>query len=374
MMFKLLLWRILPLIALAIAIAVGWLASHDLPFGVFFATVIPLSKGVLPATIIGHGKMKGTPPIPDDMTPQPRPVNEQFLELPGGYSMPQMGLGMCCRATAYDDELAYRSVLWHLLLGGRHIDGAQLYLNHEAIGRAIAEAIRRGIAREDIFVTTKIFFTHYGYQSTLETVKNFLKELGLNYIDLVLIHFPSNFPFTTSPCRKEGKDPAQCRKETWTALSELRDSGLLRNIGVSNFALKHLKDLQGVGAPIANNQIEFSPFQPEHVMETVQYCMEHNITVTAYSPLGGILNQNKAMADQTLKDISTKYKKRVSDIMLRWLTQRGFAVIPGSGNPEHMKSNLNLFEFELDEEDMNLINQLKYGAEGFTHLDARDVD
>jgi diketogulonate reductase-like aldo/keto reductase len=118
-------------------------------------------------------------------------------------------------------------------------------------------------------------------------------------------------------------------------LSELREAGLIKNAGVSNFALKHLKDLEGIGAPIANNQIQFSPFEPEHVMEAVAYCFEHNITMTAYSPLGGMMDRDKAMADKILNEIAGKHGKRVSHIMLRWATQRGFATIPGTGNPDH---------------------------------------
>lgn len=318
--------------------------------------------------------MKGTPLVPDDMSPQPRPSNEQFLDLPGGYKMPQNGIGMCCRPSAYDDELVYRTVLWYLLLGGRHIDGAHLYLNHEAIGKGIAEAMHRGVKREEIFVTTKIFPSHFGYQSTLSNVKKYVKELGLEYIDLVLLHFPSLFPLQTSPCKKDGKDSSQCRRETWAALSELREAGLIRNAGVSNFALKHLKDLEGLGAPIANNQIQFTPFEPEYVMETVQYCFENNITVTAYSPLGGLVDQNKAMVDDVLNKIASKYGKRVADIMLRWAMQRGFAVIPGTGNPQHMKQNLAIFDFELADEDMSVINDLKHNAKGFMHIDVRKTD
>jgi diketogulonate reductase-like aldo/keto reductase len=312
--------------------------------------------------------------VPDDMSPQPRPSNEQFLDLPGGYKMPQNGIGMCCRPSAYDDELVYRTVLWYLLLGGRHIDGAHLYLNHEAIGKGIAEAMHRGVKREEIFVTTKIFPSHFGYQSTLSNVKKYVKELGLEYIDLVLLHFPSSFPLQTSPCKKDGKDSSQCRRETWAALSELREAGLIRNAGVSNFALKHLKDLEGLGAPIANNQIQFTPFEPEYVMETVQYCFENNITVTAYSPLGGLVDQNKAMVDDVLNKIASKYGKRVADIMLRWAMQRGFAVIPGTGNPQHMKQNLAIFDFELADEDMSVINDLKHNAKGFMHIDVRKTD
>mmetsp|Transcript_12253 Transcript_12253/g.26641 ORF Transcript_12253/g.26641 Transcript_12253/m.26641 type:complete len:375 (+) Transcript_12253:77-1201(+) len=365
-------WKIIPGLVVAIAAAVGWFASHEVPLGVFFATVIPLSKGLLPPSIVGHGKMKGTPEVPDDLMPQPRPEDELFLDLPGGYKFPQQGIGMCCRATAYDDVLVYRTVLWYLLLGGRHIDGAHLYLNHEAIGKAIVEAIRRGIAREEIFLTTKIFPTHFGYESTKTNVQNYLNELGLDYIDLVLQHFPS-VPGLPSPCKREGKDPAECRKETWRALSDLRQDGLIKSVGVSNFALKHIKELEGTGAPIANNQIQFHPFEPDYVMETVDYCQKNGITITAYSPLGGMMDKDRAQANEVLNELSAKYERKVSQIMLRWAIQRGCAVIPGTGNPDHMKENLSVYGFQLSNGDMELINQLKHSAKGFTSMDTRQA-
>ena len=137
--------RLIPILILVVALIVGWLNTGvPIPEGKFFATVFPILKGKWPATIVGHGKMVGTPVVPDDMVPQPRPENELFVELPGGYQMPQNGIGMCCRPTAYDDVLVERTVLWYLLLGGRHIDTAHIYLNHEAIGKGIEKAIRRG--------------------------------------------------------------------------------------------------------------------------------------------------------------------------------------------------------------------------------------
>jgi len=371
---SILLWRIIPGLVFALAALVGWLSRSEVPIGLFFATVIPLSKGILPPSIVGHGKMKGTPPVPDDLVPQPRPEGELFLELPGGYQLPQNGIGMCCRVTAYDDVLVYRTVLWYLLLGGRHIDGAHLYLNNEAIGKGIKEAIRRGIPRDEIFLTTKIFPTHFGYDSTLSNMKNYLKEFELEYIDLVLLHFPSvPGPVFPSPCKKEGKDATQCRIDTWRALSDLREKGLIRNAGVSNFAVKHLKELEGQGAPIANNQIQFHPFVPPHVIETVEYCGKRNITITAYSPLGGMMDKDKALANEVLNDLSQKYGRKVSQVMLRWAIQRSCAVIPGTGNPDHMKENLSVYAFELSDEDMATTNNLKETVAGFTHMDVRQI-
>eukprot|EP00584_Thalassiosira_punctigera_P023025 CAMPEP_0172553752 /NCGR_PEP_ID=MMETSP1067-20121228/51537_1 /TAXON_ID=265564 ORGANISM="Thalassiosira punctigera, Strain Tpunct2005C2" /NCGR_SAMPLE_ID=MMETSP1067 /ASSEMBLY_ACC=CAM_ASM_000444 /LENGTH=376 /DNA_ID=CAMNT_0013341979 /DNA_START=68 /DNA_END=1198 /DNA_ORIENTATION=+ len=372
---NILLWRVIPGILVVLAAAIGWFASHEVPMGRFFATVVPLMKGALPPTVVGHGWMKGTPPVPDDLVPKPRPKNEIFLKLPGGGKFPQNGLGMCCRATAYDDVLAYRTVLWYLLLGGRHIDGAHLYLNHNAIGKAIKEAVRRGVKRSEIFVTTKIAPSHYGYERAIATVQNFLseEELGLDYIDLVIMHAPS-FPLST-PCKREGKDAAQCRKETWLALSDLRKKGVIKNAGVSNFGVKHLQELENIGAPVANNQIEYNPFVPEYIEETFDYCRKFKIAITAYFPLGGdIANKDKAMRNKILAKISDKHGKSVSQVMLRWAIQRGCAVIPGTGNPKHMEENLEVYAFKLDEEDMKTINGLKHGVTGTTHMDYREFD
>lgn len=369
-------FRILPVVVISLSILVGWLSTHELPLGLFFATVIPLSQQKIPATIIGHGNMEGTPQVPDNLLPQTRPPNELFLKLPSGDLMPQNGIGMCCRYSAYDDELVYRTILWYLLKGGRHIDGAHLYLNHKAIGRGIREAIRRGIDRNEIFVTTKIFPYSYGYNSTKTIVPTFLEELGLDYIDMVLMHFPAPLPYIMSnDCTKRSISHSECRKETWKALSELQDTGLLRNIGVSNFGVKHLQELDGIGAPIANNQIQYSPFIAQAVEETFQYCAEHGITITAYSPLGGLMDKDKAFAYDVLQAISDKYKRPVSQIMLRWAMQSGAAVIPGTGNPKHMEENLDIYSFTLSGEDMEKINALRHPehAKKFMSLDVNSM-
>ena len=222
-----------------------------------------------------------TPEVPDDLQPQPRPLQEQFLILPSGDELPQNGLGMCCRPTAYDDVCVERSVLWYLLLGGRHIDTAHLYLNHVAIGRGIAEAMKRGVPREEIFVTTKLFPSHFGYNKTLETIPKFLDELNLDYIDLVLMHSTSRFGLPMVGCKNLSNK--QCRQETWKALSKIQQQQTIyyyssspatttvRNIGVSNFAthtLQELMDYESDGegvykSPIANNQIQWNPWAPQ---------------------------------------------------------------------------------------------------------------
>jgi len=144
---------------------------------------------------------------------------------------------------------------------------------------------------------------------------------------------------------------------------------------VSNFAVKHLQEIQELLlAPIANNQIQYSPFVPASVKETFDYCIAHNITVTAYSPLGG-LEHEKAQAVEILQSMASKYNVSVAQIMLRWALQLGAAVIPGTGNPEHMRQNLAIYDFELSTGDMETISKLKHEKEAkkFMFFDVSNV-
>jgi len=356
--------RLIPLLILSLALLVGWLNLAPIPEGKLFATIVPMLKGVWPPTIVGHGKMAGTPLVPDDMLPEPRPENELFLELPGGHSIPQSGIGMCCRPTAYDDVLVERTILWYLLMGGRHIDTAHLYLNHEAVGKGIKAAISRGVPREEIFLTTKVHPAFYGRNSTAEAVATFLKELDVDYIDLILMHMPMRIPgfeWVSSDCSKSGLSKSDCRKETFLTLSELREKGLVRNIGVSNFPTKLLKEIESMenAAPIANNQINFNPWVSDGWMETVEFCKEHGITVTGYFTLGGSLQHHEASTVGVLNELAAKHGKSVAQIMLRWAVQMGTIVIPGTGNPKHMRENLSIYSFELSQEDMKAIEGLR---------------
>lgn len=375
---KLIFTRLIPSVVLSTAVVIGWLSRSAVPEGKFFATIIPLVNGVWPPTIVGHGRMAGTPEVPNDMLPEPRPANELLLELPGGYKIPQSGLGMCCRPTAYDDVTVERTILHYLLMGGRHIDTAHLYLNHQAIGKGIHEAIRRGVPREEIFVTTKVHPSYYGRNSTLSIVPTFLQELGLEYIDLVLMHMPVRIPGVTwmsSDCSKQGHSKQECRKETYQALSELREQGLLRNVGVSNFPTRILKEIQEIEsvAPIANNQINFNPWVSDGWMETVAYCKEHGITITGYFTLGGNFQHHETQTIEALTSLAAKHGKSVAQIMLRWAVQMGTVVIPGTGNPRHMRENLAIYEFELSEDDMNAIASLRTSAEVAKFMKVEDT-
>lgn len=366
--------RVLTAIVLFVAITVGWVYQHEIPMGRLFATLVPLLDGVMPPEVVGHGHMEGTPPVPDNLRPAPRPVHEIFHPLPGdddaaAARIPANGLGLCCRATAYDDVLVRRTVLWYLLLGGRHLDGAHLYLNHDAVGRGVRDAVERGVPRSEIFVTTKLFPSHFGYNRTLEMIPKFLDDMKLDYIDMLLLHSPSppSSWLVGNDCTRNGVDAPTCRQETWKALTELRKQGLVHHVGVSNFAVRHIQDIEAVpgGAPIANNQIQVGPFAPPIIRETMAYCNERNITVTAYSPLGGLLAKDKQMANEALQVVAEAHSVGVPQVLLRWALQKNLIVIPGTGNPEHMKENLAVYDFSLTQAEIRSIDGLSAFASDF---------
>ena len=203
-------------IAVVVAVLIAFFSMHEIPEGRMFATMIPLAGGYFPATIVGEAWWEAHTPVPavaSDLKPAARPASELMLPLIGGGEMPALGLGLCCRATAYDATSVSRSVLWFLLKGGRHIDTAFLYLNHAAVGKGIAQAIARGIPRKEIFVTTKIPTRFYSGDAIETLVPRFLEELGLEYIDLLLLHLPEGFgPFG----RCANGTAVECRAHAWT--------------------------------------------------------------------------------------------------------------------------------------------------------------
>eukprot|EP00930_Biecheleria_cincta_P085798 TRINITY_DN75161_c0_g1_i1.p1 TRINITY_DN75161_c0_g1~~TRINITY_DN75161_c0_g1_i1.p1 ORF type:complete len:395 (+),score=49.88 TRINITY_DN75161_c0_g1_i1:69-1187(+) len=345
-------------IFLLVALLIGYLSAQEHPLAPIFAGIFKLQ---------GIGK-PGTEPVPDDLRPSKRPDGEMLLELPGGAKMPANGIGMCCRPSAYDPVSVHRTVLWFLLQGGRHIDTAAMYLNHESVGLGIRDAIERGVPREEIFLTTKIWVDSFGYQSSIDKGHRMLKELGVDYIDLVLLHAPVKFNpaiilkyLMGGKGFKLGDDPemASYRTDTWKGLSTLREKGLIRNLGVSNFNVQQMKEIQSLGlAPIAANQMQYHPWVPEFIKDAVKYCHEHKIVVTAYFSLGGHDNKRKAFELQTLSDIAKKHGRRQAQVLLRWSLQKNVSIIPGTGNPKHMVDNLGTYGFSLSDEDMNLLDSM----------------
>jgi len=269
--------------------------------------------------------------------------------------MPMSGLGLCCRLSALGGDVT-RSVLWYLLLGGRHLDTAEVYNNHRAVGEGVRLAMARGVPREAIFVTTKLPPSLFGGESVAAWTSSMLSELGLDYVDLVLLHSPGDPPGAGAPfgimrmpeaCG--GGDRRRCRAETWAALSSARDRGLVRNVGISNFGPRQAGDLLALGAaPIAVNQLEYHPWVPQKHRDTVTWCHRHGIAVVAYCSMGGPESVEAATAHEAVRKLAARHERTSGQILLRWALQHNVSIIPGTGKHKHMKENLAVHDFALD--------------------------
>ncbi|KAF9469954.1 NADP-dependent oxidoreductase domain-containing protein [Collybia nuda] len=256
-------------------------------------------------------------------------------KLSSGYLIPLLGFGVYQNFTTKD------SVLHALAAGYRHIDSAQAYRNEAAVGAAVRES---GIPRSDIFITTKIATKLHGYASTLKAVDDSLARFELDYIDLFLIHDP--FAGT------------ERRLATYKALQEAKHAGKIRSVGVSNFGVKHLEEVRNAGFDMPSiNQIEIHPFCQQRPI--VAYCRGHAIAVQAYCPL-----LRGKMEHPTIKEIAEKHNRSPAQILLRWSLQNGFIPLPKSATPEHIHTNVRLYDFFLSADDMAELDTLDRGKEG----------
>ncbi|RXG26862.1 aldo/keto reductase [Leeuwenhoekiella marinoflava] len=252
-------------------------------------------------------------------------------KLANGHEMPYLGLGVW---KAEDGEEVINAVKWALEAGYRHIDTAKAYDNEEGVGKGIKES---GISREELFLTSKLWNSDQGYESTLKAFDNTLKRLDTDYLDLYLIHWPV-----------EGK-----YKDTWRAMEKRYKDGKIKAIGVSNFLEHQLKDLmQDAEINPMVDQLEFHPWLVQKDLQ--DFCATHNIQYQAWSPL----MQGKAFKNETLKKLGEKYDKSPAHIILRWDLQNGVVTIPKSTSQDHIISNAKVFDFELSDEDMQTINKL----------------
>ncbi|MFH8337318.1 aldo/keto reductase [Streptomyces sp. AM6-12] len=253
--------------------------------------------------------------------------------LNNGVEMPQVGFGVW---QVPDDE-AERAVGTALEAGYRSIDTAAAYGNEEGTGRAIAAS---GLPREEVFVTTKLWNSDQGYDATLRAFDTSLRKLGLDHLDLYLIHWPL-------PARDTYVD-------TYKALEKLYADGRVRAIGVSNFLPEHLRRLAEETSVIpAVNQIELHPHLQQH--EARQYHAEQGIRTEAWSPLG----QGKGLLEvPAIVAIAQKHNRTPAQVVLRWHVQQGTIVIPKSVTPSRIKENIEVFDFSLDEEDLAAIGAL----------------
>ena len=265
------------------------------------------------------------------------------VSLNNGVQIPQLGFGVFQIST--DDIVP--SVSKALEVGYRHIDTAAVYGNEEGVGEAIAKS---GIARDELFVTTKVWNSDQGYDSALAALDASLGRLGLDYVDLYLVHWPA-------PAR-------DLYVETWKALEKAYADGKARSIGVSNFQPNHLHRLQAeCTVPPAVNQVELHPSFTQ--ADLVDVHRDLGIVVESYSPLGQAADLDSA----TVTEIAGRVGRAPAQVIIRWHLQQGYVVIPKSITPERIESNFDVFDFELTDADMTAISALDSGNRIGPHPD-----
>ena len=264
--------------------------------------------------------------------------------LSNAYKIPCIGYG----TYKVNGEEAVSVIKAAIDAGYRHIDTATFYGNEVEVGKAIHEC---GVAREELFITSKVWKTERGYESTKKSFLKTLEDMQLEYLDLYLIHWPASF------CQYENWE--EINLETWRAMTELYKEGKIKAIGVSNFHVHHLEALMRTEVKPMVNQLEYHPGEMQE--ETVEYCKEHGILVEAWSPLG----RGRIFENELLLQLAEKYGKTLPQICLRWELQNGIIPLPKTMSEKRMKENLDIFDFEISKEDMEVLNTMeKCGASG----------
>lgn len=253
------------------------------------------------------------------------------VTLSDGNTMPLFGLGVWAASPGQETRDA---VSCALETGYLHIDTASMYGNEEDVGIAIRKS---RIPRNNVFVTTKVWETDQGYDPTLRAFEKSQKKLGLDFVDLYLIHWPV----------------AGHRKDTWQALERLKDEGRVKSIGVSNFSPRHLKEIfEGGQHRPTVNQIELSPFLQQRTI--AKFSRAEGIHLTAYCPLA----RGERFSHRTLQGIAEQTGKTPAQVMIRWGLQKGQTMIPKSANPVRIRQNADVFDFALSDEQMRLLDGL----------------
>lgn len=253
------------------------------------------------------------------------------VRLTSNVQMPVLGLGVYQTPPG---RVTQNAVKFALNVGYRHIDTARIYGNEADVGQAVRNG---GIPREELFVTTKLWNSDQGYDSTLQACEASLKRLGLDYLDLYLIHLPV----------------PELRKESWRGMEKLLREGKCRAIGVSNFSIRHLEELlEEYEVTPAVNQVEFHPFLYQR--ELLEYCQSKRIEVEAYSPLA----RGDKFRDPSVASLAKKYSKTPAQLLIRWGLQHGLVVIPKSTREERIRENSQVFDFEISAEDMKSLDSL----------------
>lgn len=266
--------------------------------------------------------------------------------LPNGTKIPCVGFGTWQSAEGNE---AYDAVLAALRQGYRHIDTAAAYGNEKSVGKAVASFLKESgtaVSRRDIFITTKLWNEDHGYENTKRAIQTSLEKLGLDYVDLYLIHWPNPLKFRS--CWQEAN------AGSWKAMEEAYNEGKLKAIGVSNFCVRHITELLKTAniKPMVN-QIKICPGQPQS--ELVSFCHNMGMTVEGYSPFG----TGGVFKSAEMQSIAQKYEKTVAQICVRWSLQQNVIPLPKSINEQRIKENSQIFDFELSKEDCDLISNLK---------------
>ncbi|WP_282803356.1 aldo/keto reductase [Staphylococcus aureus] len=265
------------------------------------------------------------------------------IEISKDVKIPVLGFGVF----QIPQEQTAEAVKEAIKAGYRHIDTAQSYLNETEVGQGIEAS---GIDRSELFITTKVWIENVNYEDTIKSIERSLQRLNLDYLDLVLIHQPYNDVYGS-----------------WRALEELKENGKIKAIVVSNFGVDRIVDL-GIHNQIQPqvNQIEINPFHQQE--EQVAALQQENVVVEAWAPFAE--GKNQLFQNQLLQAIADKYNKSIAQVILRWLVERDIVVLAKSVNPERMAQNLDIFDFELTEEDKQQIATLEESnSQFFSHAD-----
>lgn len=268
------------------------------------------------------------------------------LRLNNNTEIPRLGLGVFRAGAGGGTRDAVR---WALEAGYRHIDTAAVYRNEVEVGEAIRES---GIPREDLFVTTKLWREQFGFEEARRAFDASLQKLGLDYVDLYLLHWPQ----------------PETREPSWRALEVLHAEGRAKAIGVSNFMPQHLEPLLQTAKTIpAVNQIELHPFHQQP--KTVEFCEAHSIAIEAWSPL----TKAQRLDDPTVSAIAREVDRSSAQVLIRWSLQRGFVVLPKSANEARIRENAEVFDFTLSHEQMQQLDGLEEGYRSAPGWDPSDV-
>lgn len=297
------------------------------------------------------------------------PLQVTKVKLNNGIEMPIIGLG----TWQSPHEEVYEAVKTAIEVGYRHIDCAYCYGNEVPVGRAIKDAISEGtVKREELFVVSKVWLTFFTRERVREGLRRSLTNLGLDYLDLYLVHWPVSFSQVDDkifPADANGLaiDGRVDYLDTWKGMEDVLKDGLVRSIGISNFNSEQVtRVLNNSSVKPVTNQVESHPYLAQK--QLLEFCLEKDIPLTAYSPLGNPgsaynTNPNKKniLDDAVVAKLATKYKKTAGQILIKFQAQRGVIVIPKSVKRNRIIENIQIFDFELTSDEISELESLNYG-------------